>query len=145
MLKDSARVGVYKDGLIVKANMLAEKNGELHPLYRLDTIYTRRLLHTNDNATMLQRGVDKMLDKVKNKNAAVLKISKRSLSYDDISGYVRNKFNIPILLTNEYKKGYTAVLMSLKTMHHLSQGTRLLIKANLTHCRDGIKIVQRLT
>ncbi len=105
IVKDTSIAGSFQEGILIKANILAERNGGYYPLYTVDTMYTKLQLNADNETALLENGIDKMLTRIINKSQSELKISRRKLAYDDITAYVNDRFAIPILGTTLYKKG----------------------------------------
>ena len=105
IVKDASLAGSFQEGIVIKANILAERSGEYHPLYKVDSIYTKAALFADNETLMIEHAIDKVLGNVINKGQSELRISKRALTYNNIISYISDKFDLPILNGTAYKKG----------------------------------------
>ncbi len=104
--EDGPGMQTISRGFIIKANLLAEVNGLYHPLYRIDSAFLTNLDTDGNNVyTIVERSIDKMLDKIVDKKASELKISRKSLTDNDINNYISQKLSLPILTCTSYNKG----------------------------------------
>ncbi len=92
--------------IIIKAKILAKQNNIYHPYYQVDTVY----LYSQDVDKQglidaFKSTFDNILTKSVNKSVADLRISKKTLTEDDLNAYINSNTSVPILNTAQYKKG----------------------------------------
>jgi len=92
--------------IIIKAKILSKQNNLYHPYYQVDTIclYSQDL-DKHGLIDAFKSTFDNILTKCVNRSVADLRISKKTLTENDIAVYINSNKSVPILTTTQYKKG----------------------------------------